>query len=69
MAFTFIPMELFKIQGFFFFMQGEGGSVNYSIVKVTSVQAFWMKNRGDGCFVGCEVIVYSVVNDVATDMM
>ena len=70
MAFIFIPMELFKIQGFF--MRGAGGPAHYSIrgeSKSHLRSLSWRKIRGVGCFVECEVVAYSAVNDVTTDTM
>lgn len=70
MAFIFIPMELFKIQGFF--MRAEGGPAYYSICsdsKSHSRPLSGGKVEVMGVLLKCEVIVYSAVNDVTMGMM
>lgn len=78
MAFIFIPMELFKMQGGGgFIMQGrrrKRADVLFFYTcrgEVTSAAGFLEEKEigGVGCFVECEVIEYSAVNDATMDML
>lgn len=67
-------MELFKIQFFFLYMRGAGtGTLFYTYqVKVSvHIQFHFAKANRKCCvvLVGCEVAVYSVVNDLTTDLL
>ena len=67
MAFIFIPMELFKIQGFF--MQEDRHIILYMPSQSHVPAHFLEENQKCWVFVESEVIVYSVVNDVTMDTM
>ena len=58
MAFIFIPVKLFKIQGFV--MQGR--VTYYSISRIHT--HFLVENHRCHVFEECEIIEYSVVNNV-----